>query len=139
MIKPPKLMPGDTVAAISLSWGGAHTFPHRYLAGRQQLQDTFGLRVIESRYALKDAAWLARNPQARAEDLMQAFADPTIKAIISTIGGDDSIRILPYLDLDVIRANPKIFLGYSDTTCCRMASEHKSIVTSKRSQSLRAR
>src|SRR6266511_675221 len=99
MIKPPKLMPGDTIAAISLSWGGAYTFPQRYLAGKQQFQDAFGLRAVESRYALKDAAWLARNPQARAEDLMQAFADPTIKAIISTIGGDDSIRILPHLDL----------------------------------------
>jgi len=121
MIKPPKLVPGDTVAAIALSWGGAHTFPQRYAAGKQQLQDTFGLRVVESRYALRDATWLARNPQARAEDLMQAFADPAVKAIISTIGGDDSIRILPYLDLEVIRANPKIFMGYSDTTITHFA------------------
>ncbi len=121
MIKPPKLMPGDTVATISLSWGGAHTFPHRYAAGKQQLQDTFGLQVVESRYALRDAAWLSRNPQARAEDLMQAVADPTIRAIISTIGGDDSIRILPYLDLRVIQANPKIFMGYSDTTITHFA------------------
>jgi muramoyltetrapeptide carboxypeptidase LdcA involved in peptidoglycan recycling len=52
---------------------------------------------------------------------MEAFADPSIKAIISTIGGDDSIRILPYLDLDVIRSNPKIFLGYSDTTITHFA------------------
>ncbi len=57
MIKPPKLLPGDIVATISLSWGGALTFPQRYLAGKQQLQDTFGLQVVESRYALKDAAW----------------------------------------------------------------------------------
>ena len=52
---------------------------------------------------------------------MEAFSDPSIKAIISTIGGDDSIRILPYLDLDVIRSNPKIFLGYSDTTITHFA------------------
>ena len=55
-------------------------------------------------------------PGLRAEDLLQAFSDPSIKAIISTIGGDDSIRILPCLDLEVIRSNPKIFMGYSDTT-----------------------
>lgn len=47
---------------------------------------------------------------------MMAFADPGIKAIIANIGGDDSIRLLPYIDLAVIRDNPKIFLGYSDLT-----------------------
>jgi len=65
---------------------------------------------------LKDADWLARNPKARAEDLMQAFADPSIKGIFSTIGGSDSIQLLPYIDFNVIRDNPKIFMGYSDTT-----------------------
>jgi muramoyltetrapeptide carboxypeptidase LdcA involved in peptidoglycan recycling len=77
--------------------------------------------VIETRHALHDEAWLAANPQARADDLMEAFSDPTIRAIISTIGGDDSIRILPYIDLNVIRANPKIFLGYSDSTITHLA------------------
>jgi muramoyltetrapeptide carboxypeptidase LdcA involved in peptidoglycan recycling len=121
MMKPRKLQPGDTVAAISLSWGGPGTFPHRYEAGKRQLQDEFGLKVVETAHALRDAAWLHKNPKARAEDLMNAFADPSIKAIISTIGGDDSIRTLPYLDLDVIRSNPKIFLGFSDTTITHMA------------------
>ena len=121
MIKPRKLQPGDTVAAISLSWGGSGTFPHRYEAGKQQLEKEFGLKVIETAHALRDAEWLYQNPKARAEDLMHAFADPSIRAIISTIGGDDSIRILPYLDLDVIRSNPKIVLGFSDTTITHMA------------------
>jgi muramoyltetrapeptide carboxypeptidase LdcA involved in peptidoglycan recycling len=116
MIKPPKLNPGDKVAAISLSWGGPATFPRRYFAGKQQLQDEFNLQVVETKHALADADWLWKNPQARANDLMEAFSDPSIKAIISTIGGDDSIRILPYLDLDIIRSNPKIFIGYSDST-----------------------
>lgn len=116
MIKPPKLQAGDKVAAISLSWGGPATFPHRYQAGKLQIEEEFDIEVVETKYALADADWLWKNPQARANDLMEAFSDPSIKAIISTIGGDDSIRILPYLDLDVIRSNPKIFLGYSDTT-----------------------
>ena len=102
MIKSKKLQPGDTVAAISLSWGGPGTFPHRYEAGKRQLQKEFDLKVIETAHALRGAAWLHNNPKARAEDLMSAFADPSIKAIISTIGGDDSIRILPYLDLEEI-------------------------------------
>ena len=121
MIKPKKLQPGDIVAAISLSWGGPGTFPHRYEAGKGQLQKEFDLKVIETPHALRDDAWLHKNPKARAEDLMDAFTDPSIKAIISTIGGDDSIRILPYLDLDVIRSNPKIFMGFSDTTITHLA------------------
>ena len=47
---------------------------------------------------------------------MNAFKDPSIKAIINAIGGDDSIRLLPYIDFDVIKNNPKIFMGFSDTT-----------------------
>jgi muramoyltetrapeptide carboxypeptidase LdcA involved in peptidoglycan recycling len=47
---------------------------------------------------------------------MEAFLDPSIKAIISTIGGDDSIRLMPFVDLNIIGNNPKIFMGYSDTT-----------------------
>lgn len=121
MIKPKKLQPGDTVAAITLSWGGPGTFPHRYEAGKKQLQDEFGLKVVKTPHALRDATWIYNNPKARAEDLMNAFANSSIKGILSTIGGDDSIRILPYLDLDVIRSNPKIFMGYSDTTIAHMA------------------
>ncbi len=121
MLKPPKLNPGDKVAAITLSWGGAGLLPHRYEAGKRQLEDEFGLTVIETPHALHDPDWISRNPQARADDLMQAFADPSIKALISTIGGEDSIRILPYLDLNLIRANPKIFMGYSDTTITHFA------------------
>jgi len=121
MLKPQKLQPGDTVAAVSLSWGGPGKFLHRYEAGKRQLETEFGLKVVETPHALSDPAWIHQHPEARAEDLMGAFRDPAVKAIFSTIGGDDSIRILPYLDLDVIRANPKIFMGYSDTTITHLA------------------
>src|SRR5688500_3226612 len=121
MIKPQKINLGDTVTAISLSWVGPGTFPHRYEARKRQLQDEFGVDVVETAHALRDAAWLHKNPIAMGDYLMNAFADPSINAIISTIGGVDSIRTLPYLDLDVIRSNPKIFLGFSDTTITHMA------------------
>src|SRR5688500_16109590 len=119
--KPPHLQPGDTVAAVSLSWGGPGTFPHRYQAGKRQFEEAFGVRVVEARHALRDADWLARNPKARADDLMEAFSDPAVRGIVSTIGGDDSIRILRHLDLEVLRNNPKLFVGYSDTTVSRFA------------------
>ncbi|OPB88930.1 S66 family peptidase [Elizabethkingia ursingii] len=121
LTRPQLLKPGDTVATLSLSWGGAGTFPHRYEAGKKQLEEVFGLRVIETKNALKSADYIYKNPQARAEDLMEAFLDSSVKAIISNIGGDDSIRTLPFTDLSVIRNNPKIFLGFSDTTVTHMA------------------
>lgn len=83
--------------------------------------EEFGLVVVETPHALREPDWLRRNPQARADDLMGAFADPAIRGIISTIGGDESIRLLPFLDPAVIRANPKVFLGYSDTTVAHLA------------------
>jgi muramoyltetrapeptide carboxypeptidase LdcA involved in peptidoglycan recycling len=128
LIKPPKLQMGDKVAAVSLSWGGPGTFPHRYEAGKRQLEEAFGVQVVEMPHTLRDADWLADHPEARAEDLMQAFADPAIRAIVSTIGGEDSIRLLPYLDLDTIRSNPKVFMGYSDTTITHMACLKAGIV-----------
>lgn len=121
MLKPRLLEPGDRVAAISLSWGGPGSFPNRYEIGKRQLQEEFGVQVVETRHALREADWLARNPRARADDLMEAFSDPSIAGIISTIGGDDSIRLLPWLDLGVIAAHPKVFLGYSDTTVTHLA------------------
>ena len=55
LTKPKLLRTGDTVATISLSWGGAGELLHRYETGKKQLQDTFGLTVIETRNALKSA------------------------------------------------------------------------------------
>ena len=115
-IKPKMLRPGSRIAAISLSWGGPGTVPYRYEIGKRQFEEEFGVTVIETEHALSDPDWLAKNPEARADDLMATFADTTIDGIISTIGGEDSIRTLPYLDLDLIRNNPKVFMGYSDTT-----------------------
>jgi muramoyltetrapeptide carboxypeptidase LdcA involved in peptidoglycan recycling/GNAT superfamily N-acetyltransferase len=106
---------------VSLSWGGPGAIPHRFEIGKQQLEFEFGIKVVPTQNALRDAEWIKKNPKARAEDLMEAFADPTIKGIFSTIGGDDSIRILPFLELDLIRSNPKIFLGFSDTTITHFA------------------
>jgi muramoyltetrapeptide carboxypeptidase LdcA involved in peptidoglycan recycling len=121
MIKPRALRPGDRVAAISLSRGWPSVFPRAYQDGKRQLQQAFGVEVVESRYALADTDWLAKHPEARAADLMEVLQDPAIQGIVSTIGGDDSIRMLPYLDYAVIRDNPKVFLGYSDTTVTHFA------------------
>jgi len=115
------LSAGDKIAVVSPSWGGPGTFPHRYEAGKKQLESAFGVHVVEMSHALHDAGFVADNPKARADDLMQAFADTSIKGIIASIGGDDSIRLLPYLDFTIIRNNPKVFMGYSDATVLHFA------------------
>ena len=129
MLKPTRLRPGDKVAAISLSWGGPGAFPQRYEAGKQQLRKEFGLEVVETRHARKDPLWLERHPEARAADLMEAFAEPSIKGIISTIGGHESIRLLPHIHREIITANPKVFLGYSDTTVAHLVCFQAGLVS----------
>jgi muramoyltetrapeptide carboxypeptidase LdcA involved in peptidoglycan recycling len=116
LIKPAALVRGDTVAVVSLSWGGAAALPARYAQGKRQLAETFGFTVVDAPHATQDAGWLHDNPRARAEDLHWALENPEVNGIIASIGGDDSIRTVPYLDLDLIAAHPKVFTGFSDTT-----------------------
>ncbi len=122
MIVPEKLKKGDTVALVSLSsgMGGEKEFYHRYLLGKERLEKEFGLNVVVMPNALKGCEYLYNHPEARANDLMEAFKNKNIKAIFTMIGGDDSIRIIPYIDNEVIKNNPKIFIGYSDTTVTNM-------------------
>ncbi len=118
MIKPQRLKRGDTVAIVSLSRGmlGEKPFIHKYELAKERLENDYGLHVVPMKNALKGVDYLYRHPEARAEDLMDAFRDTNIKAIFNAIGGNDTIRLLPYIDFDVIRENPKIFTGFSDTT-----------------------
>ncbi len=118
MIKPKRLKRGDTIATVSLSWGGAgdKEFRHRYEVGKKRIEEVFGLKVVEMPNSLKGSEYLDKYPEARAEDMMNAFKDKEIKGIFSNIGGQDTLRLHKYMDYDVIKNNPKIFMGYSDTT-----------------------
>lgn len=118
LIKPMKLNKGDKVATVSLSWGGAgdDEILWRYEQGKERLQNVFGLEVVEMPHTLKGSEFVYNNPEKRAEDLMMAFSDKSIKGIFSCIGGEESIRMLPYIDFDIIGNNPKVFIGYSDST-----------------------
>lgn len=118
MIKPKKLKRGDAVAIVSLSSGtaGDEAFRHRYEQGKKRLEEVFGLKTVTMPNALKGSEYLAKHPEARAKDFMDALKDKNIKGIICNIGGADTIRLLPYIDFDVIKNNPKVFMGYSDTT-----------------------
>lgn len=118
MIKPKSLKKGDKVAVVSLSRGmlGEKPFIHKFYLAKERLERDYGLEVIAMPNALKGIDYLYQHPEKRAEDLMAAFADKSIKAIFCAIGGDDTIRLLPFIDFDIIRNNPKIFTGFSDST-----------------------
>lgn len=118
LTKPERLKPGDKVATVSLSWGGAgdEDLLWRYNLGKQRLEEDFGLIVVEMENTLKGSEYLYNHPEKRAADLMAAFSDPSIKGIFACIGGEESIRMLPYIDFEIIEKNPKVFIGYSDTT-----------------------
>lgn len=122
LIKPPALKRGDKIATVSLSWGGAgdKEILWRYNQGKKRLQEEFGLEVVEMEHTLKGSEYLYNHPEKRAEDFMNAFKDNSIKGIFSCIGGDESIRMLPFIDFSIIKENPKVFIGYSDTTVAHM-------------------
>lgn len=128
IVKPERLHIDDSVAIVSPSWGGPSVFPHIYELGIGLLQ-RWGLHVVEYPTARMAAAELAAKPELRASDINRAFADPNIKAIIAAIGGDDSHRILPYLDAGIITANPKILMGYSDTSTLHTYCQRLGLVT----------
>lgn len=118
MIKPKRLKQGEKIAIVSLSWGGIgdEELIHKYHIAKKRLEDDFGLEVVPMPHALLGSKFVDKHPELRAKDLMDAFEDKTISAVFCAIGGDDTIRILPYIDFNIIKDNPKIFMGYSDST-----------------------
>src|SRR5690625_4097872 len=113
LIKPKKLKRGDKVATVSPSWGGAGdpALRWRYEQGVSRLESVFGLEVVPMPNSLKGSDYLYEYPEARAADLMTAFADEDIKAICTTIGVESSIRLLPFINSNVIHNNPNIYIG----------------------------
>ncbi len=115
-LKPKHLEKDDIACTVSLSRWWPGTIPDRYNIGKKQLEEEFWIKVMEWNHTMKSSDWIYLHPEARANDFMDALKNPDIKAIISTIWWDESIRILPYIDLDIIKNNPKIFMWFSDTT-----------------------
>ncbi|MEV4655382.1 S66 peptidase family protein [Micromonospora sp. NPDC049301] len=109
---PAKPRPGDRVAVVSPSAGLPGLFPHVYELGLRRLREEFGLEPVE----YPTTRVMGADPRDRARDLTAAFADPTITAVLATVGGDDLVTVTPHLDDDVLRANPKPYFGYSDNT-----------------------
>jgi muramoyltetrapeptide carboxypeptidase LdcA involved in peptidoglycan recycling len=109
---PAKPQAGDRVAVLSPSSGLPAVFPEVFELGLRRLREDFDLEPVE----FPTTRTMGASPQDRARDIHAAFADPGITAVLASIGGDDQIEVVPYLDLDVLHSNPKPFFGYSDNT-----------------------
>lgn len=112
MLSTPALRPGDRVAVLSPAFAAPAVAPEIHAQALQRLRDLTGLIPIE----YPTTRMLDATPEARAADVNAAFADPSIRAILATIGGDDQILVVPHLDAALALADPKPFLGYSDNT-----------------------
>lgn len=109
---PPKPVPGDRVAIVSPSFAAPAVFPAVHELAMSRIRNELGLIPVEYPTTRQRAApaW------ERARDLMAAWADPEIRAIFATIGGEDQITVLPHLRAEPIESDPKPFFGYSDNT-----------------------
>ncbi|PKQ33882.1 MAG: LD-carboxypeptidase [Actinobacteria bacterium HGW-Actinobacteria-11] len=112
MLSAPRLTPGDRVAVLSPSFAAPAVAPDLHAQAMHRLEDLTGLIPIE----YPTTRELGASPQARAADVNAAFADPSIRAILATIGGDDQLLVVPHLDPALPVADPKPFVGYSDNT-----------------------
>ncbi|HEY9880028.1 MAG TPA: LD-carboxypeptidase [Leptolyngbyaceae cyanobacterium] len=112
-LRPARLQPGDTVGILSPA--GA-TFQPEDLNIVVDAVKGLGLVPKVAPHALSRYGYLAGTDAQRAADLNAFFADATVKALLPIRGDWGSARILPYLDYDLIKQNPKILVGFSDLT-----------------------
>ena len=107
-----KLSKGDKVAIVSPSFAAPGRFSDVYKLGLERLRTVFGLLPVE----YPTTAKLGASGDERAADLIAAFNDPEIKAVIATIGGDDQVTYIKNLPAEPFVNNPKPFFGYSDNS-----------------------
>ena len=112
LISPPKARPGDRVAVVSPSFAAPGFAPAVHEQAMRRLAEVTGLVPVE----YPTTRQLGASPEDRARDLNAAFADPEIRAVVSTVGGEDQITVIGHLEAAALRADPKPFLGYSDNT-----------------------
>jgi muramoyltetrapeptide carboxypeptidase len=121
-IKPPALKPGDTIA-ITAPAGAIFnpTAAEKFTAVLQQM----GFRVVQGKTLTEKYGYLAGPDKSRAEELNTFFLDKEVKGIIAMRGGWGCARMLPYVDFEAIRNNPKVLMGFSDITSLLIAAYNK--------------
>lgn len=120
-IIPPKLSKGDTIRIIApaRSLGILSEDTRRYADA--YLTEVLGLKIQFSRHSSEMDQFRSSSIEHRLEDLHGAFADPSVRAILTVIGGYNSNQLLDYIDWDLIKKHPKILSGFSDITALQNA------------------
>lgn len=115
-MNPKSLQKGDTIGLVSPS---SPLMPGDINSGIHFLEQN-GFKIKLGNHINDVERFLAGKDEDRAKDIMDFFQDKEIKAIIATRGGQGSQRLLPFLDYKIILANPKILVGFSDTTALQL-------------------
>src|SRR5207237_4467771 len=125
--KPRALRAGDTVGVIAP--GTAVPDPDR-LALVEPTLKYFGVRLELGRYVSQGSGYVSRSINERLDDLHAMFRDPEVQGVFCIRGGYGSMQLLDRIDYDLIRRNPKVFVGYSDITAMHLAiNRHAGLVT----------
>lgn len=117
-IKPARLKAGDTVALVAPSGATATRFEIMLV---KECMEALGFRVKLGQHVFDRYGYLGGKDEDRASDLMAQFADQEVAGIVAIRGGWGCARILPYLDFEIIKKNPKVLIGYSDITALLLA------------------
>lgn len=123
-IVPPRLQPGDEVRVISPSRSMAIIKEKQVEIARNRLE-ALGFHVTFGKHVHTHDEFFSTSIKERIEDLHDAFLDPNVKGVFTAIGGYNANQLLKYIDFDIIKNNPKVFIGYSDITALNLSIYQK--------------
>lgn len=117
IIKPERLNIGDTIGIISPA---SPILKEKLDKGINYLKN-LGFNVKLGKHVYGERGYLSGTDEERVSDLHELFCDNSVKAVFCSRGGYGSIRILKYIDFELIKKNPKIFVGFSDLTALEIS------------------
>lgn len=116
----PCVKKGDTIGIFSPSSPITATSPVRFERAKRYLEEK-GFHILEGALTGKQDGYRSGSIHERAEELNALIRDPKVRCIMSTIGGMNSNSLLPYIDYDAFKKDPKVIIGYSDVTAILLA------------------
>lgn len=119
--RPRSVQPGATLGIVAPSSPGDPQVFQEAVA----LLESWGYKVKVGPNALARNGWIAGTDEQRAADFNALWADPEVDAVLAARGGYGAMRILDLIRWDLVRANPKFFIGFSDITALHCAMQRK--------------
>jgi len=120
VLKPPKLNIGDTIGIVASSLPVLSSYRENY-ENRKNILLGMGFKIQKGKTIGKFRGWMAGTPEEIAQDINNMFADKSVKAIFAFDGGYSAISVIEHLNYDLIKQNPKPFMGMSDMTIYHLA------------------